>query len=122
MNEIDVAGIEIALANYEALPPAVFKGLTLDRQTGLLTHAGQEVRGLTGMEAKMLAALMLAPSGFLDRLAAFDALYWDRGETGEPEPKIIDVWICRLRKAIKPLGFRIATIWGRGYQLEAIEP
>lgn len=35
----------------------------------------------------------------------------------EPEIKIIDVWICKLRKKLKPLGVRIDTSWGHGYAL-----
>jgi DNA-binding response OmpR family regulator len=31
------------------------------------------------------------------------------------DSKIVDVWICKLRKKIKPLGLEIKNIWGEGY-------
>lgn len=36
---------------------------------------------------------------------------------GGAEIRIIDVFICRLRKKIKPLGVDIETSWGSGYSL-----
>lgn len=36
----------------------------------------------------------------------------------EAEPKILDVYVCRLRKILTGRGMRIKTIWGFGYQLE----
>lgn len=33
----------------------------------------------------------------------------------ETEPKIVDVFICKLRKKLRPLDITIGTIWGRGY-------
>lgn len=34
-----------------------------------------------------------------------------------PEIKIVDVFICKIRKKLKPLGISIGTHWGRGYSL-----
>ncbi|GAA2871795.1 DNA-binding response OmpR family regulator [Aminobacter niigataensis] len=42
-------------------------------------------------------------------------VYWLENE--DPEIKIIDVWICKLRKKLLPLGVKIETVWGRGYRL-----
>ncbi len=38
----------------------------------------------------------------------------------EPEIKIIDVFICKLRKKLADAGVRniIGTVWGRGYILK----
>ncbi|YBV98388.1 helix-turn-helix domain-containing protein [Phyllobacteriaceae bacterium JZ32] len=44
------------------------------------------------------------------------ALYWADDE--EPLIKIIDVFICKLRKKLRPLDIKIETIWGRGYRLQ----
>ncbi|MER9912667.1 winged helix-turn-helix domain-containing protein [Mesorhizobium sp. M0050] len=38
-------------------------------------------------------------------------------KTDEPELKIIDVFVCKLRKKLKPLGVEIQTVWGQGYRL-----
>lgn len=34
----------------------------------------------------------------------------------EPDMKILDVFICKLRPKIKGLGFSIDTIWGQGFR------
>lgn len=34
-----------------------------------------------------------------------------------PDLKVIDVYICRLRKKLAPLGLTIETIWGQGYRI-----
>jgi len=34
-----------------------------------------------------------------------------------PEIKIIDVYICKIRKKLKGLGFSIDVVWGDGYRL-----
>lgn len=39
----------------------------------------------------------------------------------EPKPKIIDVFVCKARKKIEPIGVRIDTIWGKGYALAVSE-
>lgn len=43
------------------------------------------------------------------------ALYSD--QVGGPDIRIIDVYICRLRKKLKGFGIEINTIWGIGYSL-----
>lgn len=44
------------------------------------------------------------------------AMYCDRIDE-DPEIKIVDVFICKLRKKLKPFGVSIGTIWGQGYSL-----
>lgn len=39
------------------------------------------------------------------------------GKIDQPEIKVIDVQVCRLRAALAPHGASIKTIWGYGYQL-----
>ena len=42
----------------------------------------------------------------------------------EPEPKIIDVFICKLRRKLElagALGMSIDTLWGQGYILHETE-
>lgn len=36
----------------------------------------------------------------------------------EPDTKIIDVYICKIRQKLKPYGIEIMTIWGIGYFIE----
>lgn len=53
---------------------------------------------------------------FADKRSLYHALYGDRIDGG-PDPKIIDVFVCKIRKKLAPLGFVIETVWGRGYSL-----
>ncbi len=41
-----------------------------------------------------------------------------RYDGDEPDIKIIDVFICKMRKKLGPLGIRIETIWGVGYFID----
>jgi hypothetical protein len=43
-----------------------------------------------------------------------------RGNPPDPtEIKIVDVFICKLRKKLRPLNIEITTIWGKGYYMPA---
>lgn len=68
---------------------------------------------LTGSEATLfrhLATRQLATSE-----SAYVALY---GFDGERDPKIVDVFICKMRAKLSRFGVSIKTLWGEGYQLE----
>ena len=45
------------------------------------------------------------------------AALYEPGVDDEPEMKIVDVFICKLRKKIRPFGLEIATVWGLGYRM-----
>lgn len=68
--------------------------------------------GLTQNEARLFGALL--ERELLTKDAAMAALYRDRGED-EPEIKIVDVFVCKARKKLKPFGIEIGTRWGVGY-------
>jgi two-component system, cell cycle response regulator CtrA len=71
---------------------------------------------LTKKEVDFLQALMGRASATKEQLLAL--VYADRwGMDDEPEIKIVDVFICKLRKKLKPFGVTIETLWGRGYAL-----
>jgi two-component system, cell cycle response regulator CtrA len=72
---------------------------------------------LTGKEYQMLELLSLRKGTTLTKEMFLNHLY---GGMDEPELKIIDVFICKLRKklAIATGGANyIETVWGRGYVL-----
>lgn len=71
---------------------------------------------LTGHEARVLGVLLAREIATKDAIMA--ALYRDTGRD-EAEIKIVDVFICKLRKKLKPLGFPVQTSWGQGYFLQA---
>ncbi len=88
--------------------------LNLDEKT--VTIAGSPVR-LTDKEYQMLELLALRKGNTLSKEMFLNHLY---GGLVEPELKIIDVFICKLRKKLSEASLGknyIETIWGRGYVL-----
>ena len=72
---------------------------------------------LTGKEYQMLELLSLRKGTTLSKEMFLNHLY---GGRDEPETKIIDVYICKLRKKLASASGRknyTETVWGRGYVL-----
>jgi two-component system cell cycle response regulator CtrA len=71
---------------------------------------------LTGKEYAILELLMLRKGIVLTKEMFLNHLY---GGMDEPEAKIIDVFICKLRKKLAGYGADdlITTVWGRGYMM-----
>ena len=71
---------------------------------------------LTGKEYAILELLVLRKGMILTKEAFLNHLY---GGMDEPEMKIIDVFICKLRKKLAVAGADglIGTVWGRGYTM-----
>ncbi len=86
--------------------------LNLDEKT---VEAGGVRLHLTGKEYQMLELLCLRKGTTLTKEMFLNHLY---GGMEEPELKIIDVFICKLRKKIADVcggQHYIETVWGRGY-------
>ena len=94
--------------------------LTLKQDSREVSVDGREVR-LTGKEYAILELLVLRKGMVLTKDAFLNHLY---GGMDEPEAKIIDVFICKLRKklGIAGAGGLIGTVWGRGYMLRGPSP
>ena len=93
--------------------------LNLDSKT--VDVAGQPVH-LTGKEYQMFELLSLRKNTTLTKEMFLNHLY---GGMDEPELKIIDVFICKLRKKIAEANGGanpIETVWGRGYVLRDPRP
>jgi two-component system cell cycle response regulator CtrA len=71
---------------------------------------------LTGKEYAILELLVLRKGMVLTKEAFLNHLY---GGMDEPEMKIIDVFVCKLRKKLAQAGVDnlIGTVWGRGYMI-----
>jgi len=72
---------------------------------------------LTGKEYGILELLSLRKGTTLTKEMFLDHLY---GGRDEPELKIIDVFVCKLRKKLAQAtggNHYIETVWGRGYVL-----
>jgi two-component system cell cycle response regulator CtrA len=88
--------------------------VNLDQKT--TTIAGNRVH-LTGKEYGLLELLALRKGTTLTKEMILNHLY---GGMDEPELKIIDVFICKLRRKLaNASGGKnyIETVWGRGYAL-----
>lgn len=72
---------------------------------------------LTGSEALLIQRLAEVFPRVLSKEAALEWMYQFAAEGEEPEIKIIDVYICKARKKLEPIGVRIDTLWGKGYAL-----
>jgi two-component system, cell cycle response regulator CtrA len=89
--------------------------LHLNLDSREVTVGGKPVH-LTGKEYAILELLVLRKGMVLTKEAFLNHLY---GGMDEPEMKIIDVFVCKLRKKLAQAGADglIGTVWGRGYMI-----
>jgi two-component system, cell cycle response regulator CtrA len=88
--------------------------VNLDKKT---VQVGGALVHLTAKEYKVLELLALRKGSTLPKEAFLNHLY---GGLEEPEIKIIDVFMCKLRKKLSAASGGkdyIETVWGRGYVL-----
>jgi two-component system cell cycle response regulator CtrA len=100
--------------------------ITIDDLIVNLDQKSVEVGGarvhLTGKEFQMLELLALRKGSAITKEMFLNHLY---GGMDEPELKIIDVFICKLRKKLANASQGknyIETIWGRGYVMREGAP
>lgn len=73
--------------------------------------------GLTTLEAQCFGVLVNRTVATKDAIMA--ALYSNRPSAGDvPDIKIVDVFVCKMRKKLRPFGVEIQTVWGQGYSLD----
>lgn len=87
--------------------------VTLDLEMQTVLANGTSL-ALTGKEFALLQLLMLRKNMVMTKDAILTQLY---GGMDEPESKIIDVFVCKIRKKLAAVGLTdfIGTVWGRGY-------
>jgi two-component system cell cycle response regulator CtrA len=88
--------------------------ITVNLDTRTVEVSGKPLH-LTGKEYGILELLSLRKGTTLTKEMFLNHLY---GGMDEPEVKIIDVFICKLRKKIEQMTdgeSHIETVWGRGY-------
>ena len=93
--------------------------VNLDAKT---VDVGGKTVHLTGKEYQMLELLSLRKGTTLTKEMFLNHLY---GGMDEPELKIFDVFICKLRKKLAEAtggANHIETVWGRGYVLRDPTP
>ena len=101
-----------------ATPKLAVGALTLDPEAHESRLAGRTVR-LTAREFAVLRLLVLRRGTVVRKQTMLSHLYAQDAE--EPDGKIIDVFICKLRRKLAEAGGPdiIATVWGIGYRLDA---
>jgi DNA-binding response OmpR family regulator len=90
--------------------------LIIDLERRIVTADGKPIR-LTGKECGILELLSLRLGVTVTKEMLLGHLY---GGKDEPKLKIIDVFICHLRKKLAQATdgkHYIETVWGRGYRL-----
>ena len=90
--------------------------LAVNLDTRVVSVDDHPVR-LIGKEYAILELLSLRKGTILTKEMFLDHLY---REMDEPEPKIIDIFVCKLRKKLAQAtggNHYIETVWGRGYTL-----
>ena len=113
-----VARVQAVMRRFRGFADPVIRvgALQLNTNTRQVFYGGHEVH-LTGKEFAMLELLVLRKEQVLTKDAFLNHLY---GGMDEPDGKIIDVFICKLRKKLQAVGGSdlIGTVWGRGYVLQ----
>jgi two-component system, cell cycle response regulator CtrA len=118
-----IARIHAIVRRSKGHPESVIKTgrLTVNLDTRSVEVDGRRLH-VTGKEYSILELLSLRKGTTLTKEMFLDHLY---GGIDEPELKIIDVFICKLRKKIATAtggAHYIETVWGRGYVLKNPEP
>lgn len=74
--------------------------------------------GMTTLEAKLVHALRSRPGRTISKEGLVAIIYSDRIDSEWPAVKIIDVFVCKVRKKLRDGGadFEIETVWGMGYR------
>lgn len=93
-------------------------GVTLDVDQQDVVANGVRVH-LTNKEFALLQLLVLRRNMIMTKEAILSQLY---GGMDEPEIKIVDVFICKIRSKLTKAGLPnvISTVWGRGYTVKDI--
>lgn len=95
--------------------------LQINLETREVSVNGNIVR-LTGKEYAILEMLILRRDVLISKTTILNYLYPDH--TDEPDIKIIDVFVCKLRKKLQNAGAGdlISTMWGQGYIFRQLNP
>jgi two-component system cell cycle response regulator CtrA len=118
-----VARIQAMVRRFKGQPESVIRTgkLVVNLDTHIVSVEDRQVH-LTGKEQSILELLSRRKGTILTKELFLDHLY---GGMDEPELKIIDVFVCKLRKKLAQAtggDHHIETVWGRGYVLRDPAP
>jgi len=119
---MDEAFTAVGSSSAPDCPSTIQTGdLVVDRNARVVSVDGEPVH-LTGKEYGILELLSLRKGTTVTKEVFLTHLY---GGVHEPQIKIIDVFVCKLRKKLTQAtggNHYIETIWGRGYVLRDPAP
>jgi len=88
----------------------------LEETLGMRIETPLQLR-LTRQEGRVFGILLKRE--LVTKIQALDALYGHLPEQDEAKIKIIDVFVCHMRRKLKPFAIEIETVWGQGYRMPA---
>lgn len=103
-----------------ATPRIEVAGLVLDIDTQTVEVRGQEMP-LTRLEYQLVEFLALGANTVRTKADILTQLYMLEDE---PHSRIVDSYICRIRRKMTELGAEadmLETVWGRGYRLRDVQ-
>ena len=89
-----------------------------DDEAGIITGSGRAAY----LTPKQMEFMILLRAKFPETLLkgnAMDAIYM--GSADEPETKILDTFVCKIRQRIAGIGIVIGTVRGQGFRLRYSE-
>lgn len=87
----------------------------IDFSAGLIV-ANARYAALTRAEFSLFAALWNAKPRMMSKVQLLEACHLDFAED-DRDLKIVDVYVCKIRKKLAPLGVIVGTVWGQGYRV-----
>ena len=113
-----IARIQAIVRRSQGHPHSVIKvgKMTVDLQERKVEIAGKKI-SLTNKEYSLLELLSIRRGNTITKEVILNHLY---NGMDEPEGKIVDVFVCKLRKKLSKASGEeyIDTVWGRGYSLK----
>ena len=84
---------------------------------------GKKFVAMEPKPAQLLARMLKEGGTVLTKQRCMDELYGDDPSGGPEDYKIVDIFVCKIRKALAKGGMplEILTWWGRGYSVRVIE-
>jgi two-component system cell cycle response regulator CtrA len=110
-----LARIRAVLRRAEAAAPAPIRvgSIEIDRARQIVRVAGDYVH-FTAKEFAMLELLALRKGAVVTQEMLMTHLY---GGMDEAQPKIVQVFICKIRHKLGAAALHVVSHWGRGYAL-----
>lgn len=90
-------------------------GFRYEVEAGILI-AGGRFAAFTKLEATVFEAFLEKPGRVLSKTQLLDWVYSLTADD-DPDIKIVDVMVCKIRKKLEGMPVSIVTIWGQGYRL-----